>query len=96
MTFVLSSADQSHRQAEQAEENAVDGEGGQAAALKIAQQPADAQVAADGRGGETEGNEQQLAGSELAGAEAVQACMRGDKRLGYYLGALRVACSRET
>jgi hypothetical protein len=27
---------------------------------------------------------------ESAGAEAVQACMRGDKRLGYYLGALRV------
>lgn len=27
---------------------------------------------------------------ESAGAEAVQACMRGDKRLGYYLEALRV------
>jgi hypothetical protein len=33
---------------------------------------------------------------ESAGAEAVQACMRGDKRLGYYLGALRVASSRGT
>ena len=33
---------------------------------------------------------------ESAGAEAVQACMRGDKRLGYYLGALRVAASRES
>ena len=32
---------------------------------------------------------------ESAGAEAVQACMRGDKRLGYYIGALRVAASRE-
>ena len=32
---------------------------------------------------------------ESAGAEAVQACMRGDKRLGYYVGALRVAASRE-
>ena len=27
---------------------------------------------------------------ESAGAEAVQACMRGEKRLGYYLEALRV------
>jgi hypothetical protein len=27
---------------------------------------------------------------ESAGAEAVRACMRGDKRLGYYLEALRV------
>lgn len=33
---------------------------------------------------------------ESAGAEAVQACMRGDKRLGYYLGALRVASSPRT
>ena len=33
---------------------------------------------------------------ESAGAEAVQACMRGDKRLGYYLGALRVASTRGT
>jgi hypothetical protein len=32
---------------------------------------------------------------ESAGAEAVQACMRGDKRLGYYIGALRVASSRQ-
>jgi hypothetical protein len=32
---------------------------------------------------------------ESAGAEAVQACMRGDKRLGYYLGALRVGSSRD-
>jgi hypothetical protein len=32
---------------------------------------------------------------ESAGAEAVQACMRGDKRLGYYLEALRVGSRRE-
>jgi hypothetical protein len=32
---------------------------------------------------------------ESAGAEAVQACMRGDKRLGYYLGALRVGSRHE-
>ena len=32
---------------------------------------------------------------ESAGAEAVQACMRGDKRLGYYIGALRVASERD-
>jgi hypothetical protein len=32
---------------------------------------------------------------ESAGSEAVQACMRGDKRLGYYIGALRVASARD-
>ena len=32
---------------------------------------------------------------ESAGAEAVQSCMRGDKRLGYYLEALRVGSCRE-
>ena len=32
---------------------------------------------------------------ESAGAEAVQACMRGDKRLGYYLEALRVGSRRD-
>jgi hypothetical protein len=31
---------------------------------------------------------------ESAGAEAVQACMRGEKRLGYYLEALRVGSRR--
>ena len=31
---------------------------------------------------------------ESAGAEAVQACMRGEKRLGYYLEALRVGSHR--
>ena len=31
---------------------------------------------------------------ESAGAEAVQACMRGEKRLGYYLEALRVGSPR--
>jgi hypothetical protein len=31
---------------------------------------------------------------ESAGAEAVQACMRGEKRLGYYLEALRVGSGR--
>ena len=31
---------------------------------------------------------------ESAGAEAVQACIRGDKRLGYYLEALRVSSHR--
>ncbi len=32
---------------------------------------------------------------ESAGAEAVQACMRGEKRLGYYLEALRVGSGRD-
>jgi hypothetical protein len=32
---------------------------------------------------------------ESAGAEAVEACMRGDKRLGYYLEALRVSRRRD-
>ena len=32
---------------------------------------------------------------ETAGAEAVQACMRGDRRLGYYLEALRVGSRRD-
>lgn len=33
---------------------------------------------------------------ESAGAEAVQACMRGDQRLGYYLEALRVGSRPES
>lgn len=32
---------------------------------------------------------------ESAGAEAVEACMRGEKRLGYYLEALRVSGRRD-
>ena len=32
---------------------------------------------------------------ESAGAEAVQACMRGEKRLGYYLEALRVGSGHD-
>jgi hypothetical protein len=32
---------------------------------------------------------------ESAGSEAVQACMQGEKRLGYYLEALRVGARRE-
>jgi hypothetical protein len=32
---------------------------------------------------------------ESAGAEAVQACMRGEKRLGYYLEALRVGSGKD-
>ncbi len=32
---------------------------------------------------------------ESAGAEAVEACMRGEKRLGYYLEALRVSLRPE-
>ena len=32
---------------------------------------------------------------ESAGAEAVQACIRGEKRLGYYLEALRVGSGRD-
>ncbi len=32
---------------------------------------------------------------ESAGAEAVQACMRGEKRLGYYLEALRVGSGED-
>lgn len=32
---------------------------------------------------------------ESAGAEAVAACMRGDQRLGYYVGALRVSQRRD-
>jgi hypothetical protein len=32
---------------------------------------------------------------ESAGAEAVEACMRGNKRLGYYLEALRVGSRRD-
>jgi hypothetical protein len=31
---------------------------------------------------------------ESAGAEAVQACMKGDSRLGYYVNALRACSSR--
>jgi hypothetical protein len=32
---------------------------------------------------------------ESAGCEAVQACMRGEKRLGYYLEAMRVGSGRD-
>jgi hypothetical protein len=32
---------------------------------------------------------------ESAGAEAVAACMRGDRKLGYYLEALRVSARRD-
>jgi hypothetical protein len=33
---------------------------------------------------------------ESAGAAAVQACIRGDQRLGYYLAGLRVSADRGT